>query len=206
MVRFEFTYLFIWIQLRVRCLVFHTLCIMLLLYKGARGYAWVPFFLIIILALCVFSRLSLFVVCFFSRVVWKLIIVSLRTLAVLLPFPLLLFPFALLQFPFTLWLLFLSATIVTCFRSLLLHIGSLFCSYFNLLELYCLHFFHFVRQGLEFGAFLMIINNIFLWHDFFLKIVFSSVLFFNKRISLLLWLYLVLFCIFGFVQDCCALK
>ncbi len=113
-------------------------------------------------ALCAFSCLSLFVVFFLSHVVLQLIIVSLHTIVVLLPFPLLLFPFALLQFPFTLWLLFLSATIVTCFRSLLLHIGSLFCSYFNLLELYCLHFFHFVRQGLEFGAFLMIINNIFL--------------------------------------------
>jgi len=128
---------------------------MLLLYKGARGYAWVPFFLIIILALCVFSCLSLFVVCFFSRVVLKLIIVSLRTLAVLLPFPLLLFPFALLQFPFTLWLLFHCATIVTRFRYLLLQtsIVIVFCLYVIRVSI-VFTFSHFVGQGFEFGAFL----------------------------------------------------
>ncbi len=94
---------------------------MLLLYKGAQGYGRAPFFFNNCFALCVFLCLSLFVVCFFSSVVLKLIIVSLHTIVVLLPFPLQLFPFPLLQFPFTLCLLFLCATIATCFKYLLLH-------------------------------------------------------------------------------------
>ncbi len=86
-------------------------------------------------ALCVFLCLSL--VCFFLGMVLKLIIVSLRTIVVLLSFPLLLFH----NFPshyghcsFVQLLLHVSST---CFFTLVL----LLCSSFMLLELYCFHFY-----------------------------------------------------------------
>jgi hypothetical protein len=85
--------------------------------------------------LCVFLCLSL--VCFFLGMVLKLIIVSLRTIVVLLSFPLLLFH----NFPshyghcsFVQLLLHVSST---CFFTLVL----LLCSSFMLLELYCFHFY-----------------------------------------------------------------
>jgi len=103
------------------------------------------------------------------------------------------------QFPFTVWLLFLCATIATCFRYLLLHTSIVIVLYLYVIKVVLVSLFAFCRSGFRIWCFSCWWSTTFFWHDFFVIFFFLVLVFFNTIISLLLWLYLVSFYFLGFV-------